>query len=145
MCGRRLRSFAWSAAVIGLIVTTGAAYAQEPKAAEVLGIPQDATLLEGLPDVRVEVTDQAVTRRLVAPEEAQKERLRVRVKDGNLFSDDGPLTISESGGFTYLSSTQPGRYVRLRRLNDRLLYAEHIDMGERSVTYWGELQVVIGR
>ncbi len=137
--------FAWPAAVIGLVLMTGVVYAQEPKATELLGIPQDATLLEGLPDVRVEVTDEAVTRRPVAPEEAEKERLRVRVKDGSLFSDDGPLTVSESGGFTYLSSTRPGRYVRLRRLNDRLLYAEHVDMGERSVTYWGELRVVVGR
>jgi len=131
--------------IAGFVLVTGAAFAQEPSATEILGIPRDATVLEGLPDVRVDVTDETVTRRQLDADESENVRLRMRVRDGRLFSDEGPLSVSESGGFTYLTSTRPGRYVRLRRLNDRLLYAEHIDMGERSVTYWGELRVVIGR
>jgi hypothetical protein len=33
--------------------------------------------------------------------------------------------------------------VRLRRINEKLTYVEHLDMGSRSVTYWGELRVVL--
>ena len=45
----------------------------------------------------------------------------------------------------YLSSTEPGRYVRIRRLNDRLAYVEHLDTTLGTVTYWGELRVVVGQ
>jgi hypothetical protein len=123
------------------------AAAQERPGADVLNLPPGATVLEGLPDVRVDATELTVTRRELDAVEAATERLRVRVQDGRLYSSDGsPLSVSESGGFTYLrSSTHPGRYVRLRRLDDRLLYVQHIDMGEYSVTYWGELRVVLGR
>ena len=52
-----------------------------------------------------------------------------------------PLTLSTAGDMTYFSSAEPGRYVRLRRINDTLTYVEHLDMGSRSVTYWDELRV----
>lgn len=143
MTGKRIGIV--STAIVSVVLAAGTASAQEPTATDVLGIPREATVLEGLPDVRVEVTDETVTRRQLDADESEKDRLRMRVKDGRLFTDEGPLSVSESGGFTYLTSTQPGRYVRLRRVNDRLMYAEHIDMGERSVTYWGELRIVVGR
>jgi hypothetical protein len=33
--------------------------------------------------------------------------------------------------------------VKIRRLTDRLLYVEHLDMPFLSVTYWGELRIVL--
>ena len=53
--------------------------------------------------------------------------------------------MTSSGEFTYLSSNEPSRYVRVRRLNDRLTYIEHVDTALGSVTYWGELRIVIGK
>ena len=78
---------------------------------------------------------------------AEGSRLQIRVKDGRLFwgGSNEPLAVHESGAYTYLSSaTEPGRYVRLSRLNDRLTYVEHVDKSDRSVTFWGELRIVLG-
>lgn len=110
--------------------------------------PPNVTALEGLPTLRVETTPDATTRRQLDPAEADANRLRVQVKDGSFFwssRGDRRLALTGSGDFTYLSSTAPGQYVRIRRLNDRLTYVEHLDTPLGSVTYWGELRIVIGR
>jgi hypothetical protein len=110
--------------------------------------PPNATALEGLPTVRVETTPEATTRRQLDSDEAAASRLSIQIKDGIFYwssRDDRRLTLTASGEFTYLSSTEPGRYVRVRRLNDRLTYLEHIDTTLGTVTYWGELRVVVGR
>ncbi len=111
-------------------------------------IPEKATLLEGFPTVRVDATQEAATRRPLRADEAAKNQLRIRIVDGRYYwasADDQPLTVSTDGGYTYLTSTVPGRYVRLRRVNDRLTYVEHVDMPAGSVTFWGELRVALGK
>ena len=110
--------------------------------------PPNATALEGRPTVRVETTPEATTRRQLDSEEAAASRLSIQIKDGSFYwssRDDRRLTLTASGEFTYLSSTEPGRYVRIRRLNDRLTYVEHLDTTLGTVTYWGELRIVVGR
>jgi hypothetical protein len=44
-----------------------------------------------------------------------------------------------------LTSAEPGRYVRFKRINDRIAYVEHVDTAFGSVTYWGELRIVLDR
>lgn len=89
-------------------------------------IPSTATALEGVPAVRIDSAEQRTTRRVLGKAEADENRLKVNIE------------------FTYLSS-DPGRYIRLRKLNDRISYVEHIDMSSQSVTYWGELRIVVGK
>ena len=55
-----------------------------------------------------------------------------------VFRRSGLLTL-------YLSSTEPGTYVRFTELGNRLLYVEHLDMPFGSVTFWGEARVVFGK
>lgn len=113
-----------------------------------LQIPGDARELEGRPEVRVETTKEGASRRVLDAREADANRLKIRVADGSLYWGDEsrPLAVTSTGDYIYLSSSaEPGRYVRLRRLNDRFTYVEHIDQGPRSITYWGELRVVLGR
>jgi hypothetical protein len=110
--------------------------------------PPNATMLEGTPDVRVDTTSEAATRRQLGEADAAANQLRIQVKDGTFYwssRDNSRLTLTSSGEFTYLSSTEPGRYVRIRRVNDRLTYVEHVDTAFGSVTYWGELRVVVGK
>jgi hypothetical protein len=33
----------------------------------------------------------------------------------------------------------------MTRLNDRVSYVEHVDLASGSVTWWGELRIVIGK
>jgi hypothetical protein len=111
-------------------------------------VPPNATLLEGTPEVRVDTTADAATRRQLGAADAAANRLRVQVKDGTFYwssRDNSRLTLTTAGEFTYLSATEPGRYVRIRRVNDRLTYVEHVDTAVGSVTYWGELRVVVGK
>ena len=71
-------------------------------------------------------TGQATSRRALTPEEAAKNRLRVRVKDGRFFwesRDGGPLEVSTAGAYTYLMS-QPGRYIRLTNYCSGLCMSE---------------------
>ena len=80
-------------------------------------IPADAIRLEGIPRVRIE-----------------EEETR----------DNQPLRLNLSGDFTYLS-TDPGHYIRLSRVGDKLTYVEHVEMDARSVTWRGELTIVLGK
>jgi hypothetical protein len=107
-------------------------------------IPVNAVRLEGIPRVRIDLTQDGVTRRELDPSQAAKGRLTIKIVNGQLYragADTHPLVVTSSPEFTYLSSTEPGRYVRLRRLNDRITYVEHVDMPFGSVTYWGELRI----
>lgn len=131
-------------ALLGLLLVLAAsASAQEGRR---VVFPPNATALEGDPTLRVETTPEATVRRELDPAEAAANRLRIRIKDGSFYwssRDDRRLTLTPSGDFTYLSSTDPGRYVRIRRLNDRLTYVEHVDTARGIVTYWGELRVIL--
>lgn len=134
------------AAVLALLLTL--ACSASAQGARPIVFPPNATALEGLPTVRVETTPEATTRRQLGSEEAAASRLSIQIKDGGFYwssRDDRRLTLTAAGEFTYLSSTEPGRYVRIRRLNDRLTYVEHLDTTLGSVTYWGELRVVVGQ
>lgn len=122
--------------------------AQLPEPLEEIGVPPTATVLEGRPDVRVEATEDRAERRELGEREADDNRLTIKVRNGQLYwgAQEVPLLVNPAGEFVYLSSsTRPGHYIRVRRVNDRLTYVEHLDMGTRNVTYWGELRVVLGR
>jgi hypothetical protein len=54
------------------------------------------------------------------------------------------LHLNSSGEFTYLSS-EPGQYIRFTRLNDKISYVEHVDLALGSVTWFGELRIVVGK
>jgi hypothetical protein len=111
-------------------------------------IPQDASALEGTPTVRVDATSEGTTRQQLDRDRAASEALRIKIVDGKYFwasRQDRPLMLTTAGEFTYLTSAEPGKYVRFRKINDRLSYVEHVDMGFGSVTYWGELRIVIGK
>jgi len=111
-------------------------------------VPAGATALEGVPTVRIDTTQEGAIRRELDDAEAAASRLRIRIVDGRYYQagrNDRPLRVTTAGDFTYLMSDEPGRYVRFRRLNDRLTYVEHVDMAAGSVTFWGELRVVLGK
>jgi hypothetical protein len=137
-----------TALAASLLLTSVAAAGQAPATPEPL-IPAGATALEGVPEVRVDATPERVERHQLEGAEAAAERLKVAIVDGQYFwtsRGNRPMTLSATGDFTYLSSSsEPGRYVRLRRVNDRIFYVEHVDMDPRSVTYWGELRIVLGK
>jgi hypothetical protein len=117
--------------------------AQEPPAPRPVEIPTTATVLEGTPTVRIDSVEGATTRHLLDKAEAVKSRLRVSVIDGQYYwtsRENRLLRLNASGAFTYLSS-EPGQYIRLTRVNDRISYVEHVDMALGSVTWWGELRI----
>jgi hypothetical protein len=107
-----------------------------------------AAILQGVPTVRIDSAEDATTRRILDPAEASQNPLRVRVRDGRFYwasHDNRLLQLNSSGPFTYLTSSEPGSYIRLTRLNDKISYVEHVDLKERgSVTWWGELRIVVG-
>ena len=121
---------------------------QAPGRSSDVTIPATAQALEGLPQIRIDATKDQVVRRELDATEAAKSRLTIKILDGRFYWGDStgsPLTMTKSGSFTYLTSTEPGRYIRIQRLNDTLTYVEHVDMAFSSVTYWGELRVVLGQ
>lgn len=122
------------------------ALAQEAAPANGVDIPSTATVLEGIPTVRIDSTQSATTRRLLDRAEATKSRLKISVIDGHYYwtsRENRLLRLAASGPFTYLSS-EPGQYVRLTRIKDRIAYVEHVDMALGSVTWWGELTIATG-
>lgn len=130
--------------VIIVIAAAAARSAQAQDPAQLLGIPKTVTL-EGMPTVKVETSEDGTARQQLNPQEAAQHPLRLRFKDGTPFGQgNDPLQIRVSDGFTYVT-TKPGSYIRLRRLNDRITYVEHLDQGPKSVTYWGEIRLGLGK
>lgn len=126
---------------VALVAASAAA-----RAGQTLPIPANASALEGTPTVKVEATQEGAKRRTLTRAEAAAETLAISVVDGRYYwasQGNRPLTLTSSGDMIYLSSVEPGRYVRIRTLNDRLTYVEHLDMGSHSVTYWGELRIAL--
>jgi hypothetical protein len=133
-------------ALASLTVTLSGESRQSRMTAENIDIPKNAAALEGLPSVRIDTTRDATTRRQLDSAEAAKNELKIAIVDGKYYwanRGNRPLTLSSSAEFTYLSSTEPGKYVRLRRLNDTISYVEHVDMPLGSVTYWGEVRIIL--
>jgi hypothetical protein len=133
---------------MALVTVTVAAALTETATQGPVQMPRNAVALEGMPLVRVDATEDQVTRRQLSETEIAANRLRINVQKGQFFwasRDNAPLTLSSSGEFTYLASSEPGKYVRFRRVNDRITYVEHLDMAYGSVTYWGELRIVLGK
>lgn len=128
------------------VLAASVTLAQAPGRSTDVTVPVNAQALEGLPQVRIDVTKEKVVRRELAPAEAAKSRITIRILDGRFYWGDRtgvPLTMTKSGSFTYLSSTEPGRYIRIQEINKTLNYIEHVDMAFGSVTYWGELRVIV--
>jgi hypothetical protein len=147
--GARSRARRLSALVAVLVsVSLTGGLAQARTSGQGVDIPKEATALEGRPTVRIDVTKGGATRRELAADEAARHRLRIRIEKGQYFWVDRgnePLTPRSAGAFTYLSSPEPGRYIRFTHLNDTIEYVEHVDMPFGSVTYWGELRIAIGK
>lgn len=134
-----------AAAALACVVWSVAAAGQQP-APQPVEIPKSGTL-EGVPTVRIDSTEQGATRRVLTDAEAAKNRLSVRVSDGQFYwtsRDNRPLRLDSTGGFTYLQD-KPGSYIRFTKVKDRITYVEHVDRGLDSVTYWGELRIVLGK
>jgi hypothetical protein len=108
-------------------------------------IPANAIALEGIPTVRVDAEERDTTRRVLSQNEVTTSRLMVNIVDGKYYwtsRDNRPLRLDTSGPFTYLSS-DPGQYIRFTRINDKVAYVEHVDMPLGSVTWWGELEIIL--
>lgn len=138
------------AAGLALMATLAAAQTQTGNRQDVVKpvIPSDATVLEGMPTVRLDVTDQGTKRQALDRKHAAAEALKIEIVDGRYYwtsREKQPLTVTTSGEFTYLTSTEPGKYVRFKKLNDRISYVEHVDMEFGSVTYWGQLRIIVGQ
>jgi hypothetical protein len=141
------RTVAVSGIMLMSLLAAGVIVNGQTPAPESVQVPGTATL-EGLPAVRVDLNADRTTRQVLGQAEAAKNRLMIRVRDGRYFwagREDEPLRVWSSGAFTYLASSEPGHYVRFTRLNDKITYAEHVDSGLRSVTYFGELKIVLDR
>ena len=97
--------------------------------------------------MRVDATQQGANRRLLDAMEREKNKLTIQKVDGKYVwtsRDNKRLTLFNEGPFTYLSAA-PGQYIRFTRVNDRITYVEHIDSPIGTVTWYGELRVVLGR
>ncbi len=110
-------------------------------------VPKTATTLEGIPSVRVDLSAEASQRRVLGKDEAAKNKLNIKVKNGQFFwaSQGGePLALNRKGEFTFLSAT-PGNYITVRKVKDRITYVEHLENKGQYITYFGELRVVVGK
>ena len=130
-----------------LCLSAAVSFGQEPSEPQPVEIPATATVLEGIPTVRVDAAEGGAARRLLSELEAEQSRLTVGLVDDHYYwvsRENRPLQMFAMGAFTYLSS-DPGHYIRFTRLNDRIAYEEHVDSASGSTTWWGELRIVVGK
>ena len=146
--GVSTRTIATIGVVMGCLGVAGpASPGQKSPEPQQVEIPATAVTLEGVPTVRIESAESGTTRRVLTASEAAMSRLTVGLIDGRYYwtsRGNRLLEKTSSGGFTYLSS-DPGHYIRFTRLNDKISYAEHVDVASGSVTWWGELRIVPGK
>lgn len=122
-----------------------AAAAQKPEQPSSVDVPAGAVALEGTPTVRIDAGEAAATRQVLTTSEAARARLRVEIVDGKYYwtsRGNRRLQLVPSGDYMYLAS-EPGHYIRITRLNDRLSYVEHVASKSGWVSWWGELKVVV--
>jgi hypothetical protein len=108
--------------------------------------PAGAATLEGIPTVRIDASQEGATRKVLTSVEAKQGRLTISKVGGQYFwtsRENKVLQLNSSGPYTYLTA-EPGSYIRLTRINNRIAYVEHLDSPLGSVTWWGELRIVIG-
>lgn len=103
--------------------------AQEPSQLRRVDIPTTGVALKSIPVVRIDSAEGTTTRRVRGAADSARDRLWAKTVD--------------SGAFTYLSA-EPGKYVRVTPLGDRIAYVEHVDLALGSVTWLGELRIVAG-
>jgi hypothetical protein len=133
---------------IALVMFSAGVSSRSQSADASASLPAGTTALRGLPTVRVESTADETKRHGLTAKESSEHGLSISVSGGRYFwtsRQNEELTLRTSGEFTYLTTANPGQYVRLRRINNRLTYVEHLDMGPKSVTYFGELRIVLGK
>ena len=141
---RRAMTATALACVLGTATT---AQAQTPVNPQLVEIPRTATTLEGVPTVRIDSSGKGATSRMLTDAEAKQNMLSVRVANGQFYwtsRDNRPLRLDTTGGFMYLQD-KPGSYIKFTKVDDKITYVEHVDHGLESITYWGELRVVVGR
>lgn len=130
-----------------LCLAVSGAFAQGSPEPQSVEIPATATVLEGIPAVRVDADAGGASRQLLSESEAEENRLTVGLVDDEYIwtsRENRPLQRFAVGAYTYLSS-DPGHYIRFTRLNDRIAYEEHVDSAFGSTTWWGELRIVVGK
>jgi hypothetical protein len=130
-------------AVLCVGLTAPGVGSQESPSPTSVDIPPTTTVLEGIPTVRIDSAEGTTTRRQLDQAEAARSLLRINVIDGQYYwtsRENRLLRLDTSGAFTYLSS-EPGRYIRFTRVNNRIEYVEHVDVALGSVTWWGELRI----
>jgi hypothetical protein len=113
-------------------------------------IPNNARALEGIPTVRLDETSKGVKKQKLDQRQAIDHALKIRIVDGRYYwasRNDRPLTVNAEGEFIYLMSAEPGQYIRLRKVDDKISYVEHINMDRdlQCITYSGYLRVVVGK
>jgi hypothetical protein len=147
-----MRIYSRTTQAIGLVAALAILSWASSSRAQTIGatpvIPDNATALEGLPTARLDATSEGAKRQRLDRDHAARQALQITIVNGRYYwtsRENRPLTLTTAGEFTYLTPTEPGQYVRFRKINDRLSYVEHVDMGFGSVTYWGELRIVAGR
>jgi hypothetical protein len=147
-----MRIYSRTTQAIGLIAAFAILSWAPSSRAQTIGatpvIPDNATALEGLPTARLDATREGAKRQRLDRDQATNQALQIKIVDGRYYwtsRENRPLTLTTSGEFIYLTSTEPGQYVSFRKINERLSYVEHVDMGLGSVTYWGELRIVLGK
>lgn len=102
--------------------------AQGPPQPQRIDTQAAGVALKGIPVVRIDSVEGTTPRRVLGAAGAG-DRLWAKAVDGEAF--------------TYLSS-EPGKYVRVTRLTDRVAYVERVDLTLGSVTWLGELRIVAG-
>ena len=142
----------WSIAVtyaLLIILGPGLArvHAQGTSESQRVQLPAGAATLEGVPTVRIDTSQAGATRKVLAPGEAKQQRLTISKAGSQYYwasRENKLLQLNSSGPYTYLSA-EPGSYIRFTRINDRIDYVEHVDSPLGSVTWWGELRIVVGK
>src|SRR5262245_51583178 len=135
-------------AVFGTTLLLGSgAFSQEDPSRP--SVPARAIRFDGAPPVNVESRrDPGMRRALIGPQEKPLSDPQEK-KVGLFVGSKRRLPAYEPGAYTHLRG-MPGQYIRIKPLNETLSYVERVDTyGERvdapsgSVTWYGELRMVV--
>ena len=109
-------------------------------------IPDAASTLEGVPTVRVDTTKEGAKRRQLTGEEAAQSALKIKVVEGKYYWEsrgNRPLTVTSSANTPTSRPSQVNTSGCGSWTKTRSSHVEHVDKAWESVTFWGELRVVL--
>ncbi|MBI2118857.1 MAG: hypothetical protein HYT97_04430 [Elusimicrobia bacterium] len=111
---------------------------------EALGIDEKTNYIIGIPKSRTDSNESNTVRKTLSKMDVDKNKLIITRIDGKFYwtsRENRQLDHNVSGVYDYFYLPDGAGYIKACKMNNKLVYMEHVHTGLSIITYWGELEL----